>query len=110
MNLTVPLTSLPPAVRAEALRLGRQLGSRVELAARDYARLTQDPAFHLIHPGRPPLDSAAIAAREALCATCPWNVDWICEHSGCKPCAQRQSGGLRTALRSPTFRCASNKF
>jgi len=58
----------------------------------------------------PPYRPQTVAEREAICGACPWNVDWICEHPGCKPCRQRKLGGLRIALDVPGFRCAAGKW
>ena len=57
-----------------------------------------------------PRTDEQIAALEAVCAECPNNVDWICQHIGCRPCKQQRAGGLKQALRSPYFRCPAGKF
>ncbi len=54
---------------------------------------------------RPPRSPKEVARIEAICATCKWNVDWICEHSGCRPCKQRVAGGLKLYLCMASFRC-----
>ena len=51
-----------------------------------------------------------IAALEEICAVCEWNVNWICEHSGCQPCKQRAAGGLKLYLRMASFICPAGKF
>ena len=60
--------------------------------------------------GTRPARGMSQAERETICGACPWNVDWICEHPGCKPCRQRKLGGLRIALDVPGFRCAAGKW
>jgi len=56
----------------------------------------------------PALRSQEEAARiEAICAVCKWNIDWICEHPGCRPCRQRLAGGLKQMIGKPFFRCAA---
>lgn len=54
----------------------------------------------------------AVTDREAICTGCRYNLDWICEHIGCRTCSgeQRKIGGLRIRLADPTFRCAAGKF
>jgi hypothetical protein len=50
------------------------------------------------------------ARLQAICAACKWNVNWICEHPGCLPCQQRQSGGLKKMIVSPNFHCTAGYF
>jgi hypothetical protein len=54
----------------------------------------------------------AMEDREAICAACQFNVDWICEHVGCRTCSgrQRNTGGLRTLLAQPGARCPAGKW
>jgi hypothetical protein len=47
----------------------------------------------------------AVEQRTAACAGCEWNLAWICEHSGCKPCKQRADGGLRSKIERPFETC-----
>ncbi len=58
----------------------------------------------------PPLTAETIAQRVSQCGSCKWNVEWICEHPGCRPCRQRKAGGLKSALQSPYFTCPAGKF
>jgi len=51
-----------------------------------------------------------IARIQAICEECTWNVNWICEHPGCKPCRQRQSGGLKGLILDPRANCPAHKW
>lgn len=51
----------------------------------------------------------AAAKFEAVCAACQWNVDWICEHAGCRPCKQRAAGGLKAMILKANFHCPAGK-
>ena len=52
--------------------------------------------------------------RMEICAACGFNVEWVCEHSGCKVCPgkARQLGAnpLKTLLTRPQFKCPMRKF
>ena len=50
---------------------------------------------------------AETAAQQLECAVCKFNVAWICEHPGCRPCSgnQRRGGGLRFVIRLVGFHC-----
>ena len=63
----------------------------------------------IVHQPKPRTDKQ-IAAIEAVCAACKNNVDWICQHVGCRPCRQQRIGGLKTAIRNPYFQCPAGKF
>ena len=45
-----------------------------------------------------------------ICAGCPWNIDWLCEHPGCPVCQQRAAGGLKQKLTDLTFHCPAHKW
>lgn len=47
---------------------------------------------------------------KAICEKCEWNINNICEHSGCKPCKQRSVGGLSEKIRDTAFVCAAGKW
>lgn len=64
----------------------------------------------VIQSGKAAHSQTITADREAICAACECNVDWICEHSDCLPCQQRRSGGLRVMLADPRARCAAGKW
>ena len=51
-----------------------------------------------------------IAAIIAICSACQWQIEWICEHPGCRPCKQRVSGGLKALIPSSYSRCAAGKW
>jgi len=57
-----------------------------------------------------PLDEATVTRRSMLCAVCPWNVDWICQHVGCLPCQQRRDGGLHGKIARPHETCPAGKW
>ena len=50
---------------------------------------------------------AEVAAQEMECATCKFNVNWVCEHVGCISCSgsQRNTGGLKAYIRRTDFKC-----
>jgi hypothetical protein len=52
---------------------------------------------------------AEIERLEAICATCQWNFNWICQHIGCLPCKQAREGGLKQALRFQNHICPAGK-
>jgi hypothetical protein len=56
---------------------------------------------------RSPLEAALIMG---ICEDCQWNVGWVCEHIGCKPCSQRKAGGLKEFIKNSGFKCAANKW
>lgn len=73
--------------------------------------------------GAPPITSPRAAApvpkeeferRFLICFNCPWNIDWACQHSGCKTCpgAQKKLGAepLKHLLATPFFKCPMKKF
>ena len=47
---------------------------------------------------------------ESICTGCAWNKDWICEHLGCLPCAQRRIGGLKAQIRLQGSVCPAAKW
>ena len=51
-----------------------------------------------------------IAAIVYICSSCQWQIEWICEHPGCRPCKQRVSGGLKALIPSPYSRCSAGKW
>jgi len=51
-----------------------------------------------------------IAAIIAICSACQWQMEWICEHPGCRPCKQRVAGGLKTLIPSSYSHCAAGKW
>ena len=61
-----------------------------------------------------PTGTASVSMKEriAVCSACQWNVNWICEHPGCRPCPARQRavGGLSALLPMRVFRCPIGKF
>ena len=76
---------------------------------------------HLFKPLRtppkavpPPPVTVNAEERSAICTACGFNVDWVCEHSGCKICPgkARQLGAnpLKTLLTRPQFKCPMRKF
>ena len=48
--------------------------------------------------------------RVSICKSCEWNIDWICQHSGCLPCKQSQAGGLKAIIDNPSSRCSTGKW
>ena len=54
--------------------------------------------------------AAEIDNVQAICSTCQWNINWICEHPGCKPCRQRRAGGLKGLILDPTAHCPAGKW
>ena len=65
---------------------------------------TQDPSRNSLR------SEAEISRLQAICLACPWNVNWICEHPGCKPCRQRRAGGLKGLISDPHARCPAGKW
>ena len=65
------------------------------------------PASSAIFKTRSP---AEIEHIQAICAECPWNINWVCEHLGCKTCQQRRSGGLKNYFVDPKFKCPAHKW
>ena len=52
-----------------------------------------------------------ISGRIAACTPCAWNHDWICEHPGCLPCAQRKlPGRLKSMLERVEYQCPAGRF
>jgi hypothetical protein len=51
-----------------------------------------------------------VRARRAICATCVFNVNNICEHPACLPCKQRHSGGLTYKTSQPNETCPESKW
>ena len=51
-----------------------------------------------------------IAAIVYICSSCQWQIEWICEHPGCRPCKQRVAGGLKALIPSPYSRCSAGKW
>ena len=66
----------------------------------------QPPAPAVVRP----VAEATINRRAMICALCAWNVAWICEHSGCKPCGQRAAGGLPAKIERPHETCPAGKW
>jgi hypothetical protein len=54
--------------------------------------------------------AAEIARLQAICTACSWNINWICEHPGCKPCRQRRAGGLKSLITDPNARCPAGEW
>jgi hypothetical protein len=48
----------------------------------------------------------------SICQSCPWQLDWVCEHPDCAVCPHKQksSAPLKALLESPAFRCPAKKF
>ena len=57
-----------------------------------------------------PLDERVRFHRTMLCTGCEWNFNWVCQHSGCKPCAQKASGGLVGKISRPHETCPAGKW
>ena len=51
-----------------------------------------------------------IAAIVYICSSCQWQIEWICEHPGCRPCKQRVAGGLKALIPSSYSHCAAGKW
>jgi len=51
-----------------------------------------------------------VARITAICEKCDWQINWICEHSGCRPCKQRSIGGLKVVINQPYSTCPANKW
>lgn len=47
---------------------------------------------------------------KAICEKCEWNINNVCEHSGCKPCRVRAGGGLIEKLKDNSFHCSAGKW
>lgn len=65
-----------------------------------------------VTPGQLPQQRPKLTLEQktAICRDCEFNLVWICEHPGCRPCKQRRIGGLKIALDKPWFRCAAGKW
>lgn len=102
--MTIPVAQLPESHRAALLAAGM-----VHQGILHIDRAVHDRIVKATQPRATPAPTEAIqrmiGVRELICGSCDWNVDWICEHSGCKPCRQRAAGGLKQALRNPRFQC-----
>ena len=63
---------------------------------------------------RAPQLPGVFLARFNTCLDCPWNLDWTCQHAGCKVCPgkQKQTGAdpLKHLLAEPFFKCPLKKF
>jgi tellurite resistance-related uncharacterized protein len=69
------------------------------------------PVIQLKSEAKPKVRSPSeIAHIKAICADCSWNVNWICEHPGCKPCRQRRAGGLKRLILDDGTRCPAGKW
>lgn len=84
----------PPSMR---LRLNRR------------ASAIPHSAFRIPH-----LKPGEFLKRFNLCHGCPWNLDWVCQHTGCKVCPGKQAKmgeePLKHLLAEPFFKCPMNKF
>jgi hypothetical protein len=65
------------------------------------------PASLPINQLRSPVEIENIAA---ICDTCSWNINWVCEHPGCQPCKQRREGGIKPRLIDLNFHCPATKW
>jgi len=61
-----------------------------------------------------PFDAWTVAARQAVCISCEWQLDWVCQNPGCKVCpgAQKREGDepLKRLVADRFFKCPLNKF
>jgi len=62
----------------------------------------------------PHLSEGGFMARFHVCHDCAWNVDWVCQHAGCKICPGKQAklgeNPLKLLLTEPFFKCPLKKF
>jgi len=80
---------------------------QVEISGPEVIAQPNLPAAALEERRRPPLELIAI---ELICETCAWNVNDICEHTGCSPCRQRHGGGLKELLKLKSHHCPIGNF
>jgi len=57
-----------------------------------------------------PIDERVKAHRTTVCTGCDWNFNWICQHSGCKPCGQKATGGLVGKISHAHETCPEGKW
>jgi len=69
------------------------------------------PVIQLKNEAAPPVrTSSEIDNILTICSVCQWNIGWICEHPGCRPCRQRRAGGLKSLITDPNARCPAGKW
>ncbi len=92
---------MPEGYAADVMSAGVVEGEHLIISDADYLRLTLKYA---------PRVKDFKTERESICRGCEWNIGWLCEHSGCRPCHQRAKGGLLEVLSHPNAHCPAAKW